>query len=202
MNRGVGTLLRVVAQATLFALLFSCSGCAYSLWKDNPLECCNGPAKNTHLQLFKSESGTDLLVSYDEYSERHDKVRHREYYVLPNRDRLAKDQKPKFADGDESSHLTPIPIVTSLTNAPKSPGENIYAVSTDSQSFVLYNGPTPLGHYDLPIYDDGIGKPERIALTPFAAAVDVSIVGGVVYGIYRGVATGTLNESVLPSGTP
>jgi hypothetical protein len=44
----------------------------------------------------------------------------------------------------------------------------------------VYSSGASVGLYTLPVYYDGMGEMERLALTPLAATADLSIVGGAV----------------------
>jgi hypothetical protein len=56
---------------------------------------------------------------------------------------------------------------------------------------VLYSSGTPVGTFALPVYRDGMGQTERIALTPLAVTADLTIIGGaaaVAVGALYGLA--------------
>ena len=60
------------------------------------------------------------------------------------------------------------------TNVPPA----VYAViSTNTQSFTIYSNEQGTNH-DLPVYNDGWGRTDRIALTPVAVVADLTIIGG------------------------
>jgi hypothetical protein len=77
-----------------------------------------------------------------------------------------------------SRNLPSIPIFYST---PEKTNQNFYAVyETNSQSFALFSGGREVGSYDLPVYNDGRGRIEKIVLTPVAISVDITIIGGCV----------------------
>jgi hypothetical protein len=57
-------------------------------------------------------------------------------------------------------------------------------VATNKQSFTFYQAGRALDSHDLPVYDDGKGPVEKIALTPLAVAADLTVVGGILGYIY------------------
>jgi hypothetical protein len=67
---------------------------------------------------------------------------------------------------------------------PASPAPLLYAVlSTHKLWFTFYSSGTVVGSYALPVYRDGLGKMERIALTPLAATADLTMIGGAVAAV-------------------
>jgi hypothetical protein len=163
-------------------------GCAtHALWTKAELDDCNLPAQNANLRLFADGSSEDLVVVYDEYSERHDSTRTRAYLLRQNQNRIERQRSPLFAKTKSVSALKPVPVFLA-TNAISSPSPPFYAVlSTNDQSFTLCSNGHVTGPFALPVYNDGKGKVERIALTPLAATADLTIVGGVL-GYYCAVA--------------
>jgi len=58
--------------------------------------------------------------------------------------------------------------------------------TTNVPVFTLYSNGHELGAYELPVYSDGIGRAEQVALTPVAAKIDATVFAGagVVIGFY------------------
>ena len=163
-------------------LLFG-SGCAtHALWKESNLDAWNEPADDPHLRLFDTPRHKDVLVVYDEYSERHDSVHQRGYWLMQNQKRIEQRRRPEFVEVLFPQNLTPIPVFVA-TNAPEtgsSPPGPYAVVSTNLHSFILYSASNNGGPYRLPVYNDGSGQAARIALTPLAVLADLTIIGGFI----------------------
>lgn len=155
-------------------------GCATSaLWNNKAqLDDWNEPAADSRLQLFDASRQKDFLVVYDEYSERHDSTRTRAYFLNENETRVEQGRKPHFVGAQISGELAPVPVLQTLPLANTNSPPPIYAViSTNQQSFTIYRDEQRTNH-DLPVYNDGWGRTDRIALTPVAVVADLTIVGG------------------------
>lgn len=167
----------------LTMLLMFASGCATrALWKETNLDAWNEPADESKLQLFDGPQHKDVLVEYQEYSERHDSVHTRSYWLLKNQKRIEQRREPEFVGFPHPHHLKPIPVFTE-TNAPATSSTAFasYAVvGTNQNSFLLYSSAQNGGPYRLPVYNDGVGQAERIALTPLCVVADITIVGGFI----------------------
>jgi len=154
-------------------------GCATeALWNKTQLDAWNEPADNSRLQLFDASRQKDFLVIYEEYSERHDSTRTRAYFLNRNAKRVEQGRKPHFVSARWSHKLPPVPVSqtppVSGTNFP----QTIFAViSTNTQSFTIYSSEHRTNH-DLPVYNDGWGRIDRMALTPVAVVADLTILGG------------------------
>jgi hypothetical protein len=158
-------------------------GCAtHALWKESSLDAWNEPADEPKLQLYDTPQHKDVLVEYQEYSERHDSFHTRSYWLLKNQKRIEQRREPEFVGFPHPHHLTPIPVFAE-TNAPAT-GSNAFAsyavVGTNQNSFLLYSSAQNGGPYRLPVYNDGVGQAERIALTPLCVVADITIVGGFI----------------------
>jgi hypothetical protein len=171
-------------------------GCATNaLWNKAQLDAWNEPADNSRLQLFDARRQKDFLVVYDEHSERHDSTRARAYFLNQNEKRVEQGRKPHFVSAQRSRELPPIPVMQTspLVNTNFSP--TVYAViSTNKQSFTIYSSEQRANH-DLPVYNDGWGRTDRIALTPVAVVADLTIVGGFLFLEFWSV--GGLNDVTI-----
>jgi hypothetical protein len=167
-------------MALLLPLL--ASGCAtHALWNKTQLDAWNEPADNPRLQLFDASRQKDFLVVYDEYSERHDSTRTRAYLLNQSEKRVEQGRKPHFVSAQRSRELPPIPVLQTLPLANTSFLPTVYAViSTNKQSFTIYSSGQRTNH-DMPVYNDGWGRTDRIALTPVAVVADLTIVGGFLF---------------------
>jgi hypothetical protein len=157
------------------------SGCATNaLWNKTQLDAWNEPASNANVHLFDASQRKDFLVVYDEYSERHDSIHTRAYFLNQNQGRVAQGQKPHFVSARASRKLSPVPIFQTLPESNTNFSQTICAViSTNGQFFTIYSGKEKTD-YNLPVYNDGQGQIDRIALTPIAVVADATIVGGVL----------------------
>jgi hypothetical protein len=90
-------------------------------------------------------------------------------------------RKPCFVSTQLSRDLPPVPVMPALPLADTNFLPALYAViSTNKQSFTIYSGNGRTSH-DLPVYNDGWGRADRIALTPVAVVADLTIVGGFLF---------------------
>jgi hypothetical protein len=170
---------KCVAGFLLPLLLTLVSGCATkALWDNENLEAVKEPANPLNLHLFDAKRQNDLLVVYDEYSERSDAVRTRAYWLNQNQARVDQRRAPHFASTNLMRHLSPVPVFYAT------PGETnwtfaLYAVvETNRESFTLYFNNGKTSRHGLPTYNDGRGRVEKIALTPVAVTADLTIIGG------------------------
>jgi hypothetical protein len=184
-------------------------GCAtHALWVDANLGTWHQPAADSTLRLFRSGQPRELLVLYQETSEPHGARRTRAYLLYRNASRIERQKRPKFVKVDSVRGLEPVPVFLATNAASASPPPPLYVVlSTDRMWFTLYSSGTAVGSYSLPEYRDGMGKMERIALTPLAATADLTIVGGAIgavagYAYVMGRAGGeTDSPSDLDNGS-
>jgi hypothetical protein len=173
---------RVKCLARLLPLLLLTfgSGCATkALWTNGNLEDCREPASPVNLHLFDAKQKNDLLVVYDEYSERSNKIHTRAYWLDENQSRVDQQRAPHFVNTGLTGHLPSVPVFYGSTSNGTDLTPTFYAVvATNNESFTLYSGDREIGSHDLPVYNDGKGRVEKVALTPVAVTADLSIVGG------------------------
>jgi len=157
-------------------------GCAtHALWADADLGTWHEPSTNSNLRIFRSRQAGDLVVLYQESIEPHDVRRIRAYLLHHNQNRIDRQKQPEFLKIDSIRGLEPVPVYSATNAAAASPKLPLYAIlSTNKVWFTLYSGAAEVGSYSLPVYRDGRGKMERIALTPLAATADATIVGSAV----------------------
>jgi hypothetical protein len=166
------------SQLTLLAAsMFLLSGCiTKQLWEQKAF--CE-PASPPNLQLSFDGRRKDVLVQYDEISERSYRTRHRAYFLYKNLKRLENRHKPRFAS--PVPNLKPLQILAAEPSSGMFLNQELYAISaTNSASFALYSNGRELGTYELPVYRDGVQLAGQIGLTPVAVTADVLIVGTVV----------------------
>ena len=155
------------------------SGCVtHKLWTESKMDEWNEPAASPNLRLFHDEKQNDFLVVYDEYSNRHDTAQARAFFLARNQKLLAQHSRPSFVSTNSIRHLPSVPV---LCPTPTSSSNLFYAVtSTNGGSFTIFSGSQPSGPHALPVYNDGVGRWERIAWTPLTVAADITIIGGVL----------------------
>jgi hypothetical protein len=179
------------ARLALFALLalpLFGSGCATrALWTKTSLDAWNEPADEAQLRVYDSPKRRDLLVVYEEYSERHDSLRTRAYWLQANAQRIEQRQRPDFVSVHAARGLAPVPV---FTNAPVETPSTGYALLSTNHYFLLIRvGDQRDGSHLLPVYNDGVGQSARIALTPVTVVADATIVGGIIgYWMLVGMA--------------
>lgn len=172
----------------LLPLIFSFSlvnGCVTkALWTNGNLEAWNGPADSANLRLFEGGKRRDLLVVYDEYSERTGATHSRAYWLDKNEKRLEESRMPHFVSTNAAFRLSAVPIFDSRPEGVGSTPSFYAILIANQQSFALYSGASQISSHILPEYNDGRGKMEKAALTPFAVTADVTIVGGFLGYLY------------------
>jgi hypothetical protein len=177
-----------VTFVTLFSpllLVLAGSGCMTSaLWENDDMEAWKQPADKPNLRLFEGEAQTNLLVLYDEYSERKNNVHPRAYWLKENQTLVDQHVRPHFATVKSKDQVESVPVLYDpLPDGTKLPEGLCAVVATNNQSFTLYRDNQIIGSRSLPIYNDGKGRTEKIALTPLAVTADATIVGPVIAGV-------------------
>ena len=180
----------VVKILPLLLLAFG-SGCAtHALWTTENLDAYKEPVATSNLRLFDAKKENDLLVVYNEYSERNDTVRIRAYLLNQNEERIKQNKRPHFVSVKLTNSLPSISVFHAPVESSTTFSQTLYAItSTNNQSFMLYSGNHEIGSHDLPVYNDGKGNIERAALTPVSVVADITIVGGFIgYWYLEGMA--------------
>ena len=155
-------------------------GCVtHALWEDANLGTRHQPAAEANLRVFRSGNPRELLVLYKESVEGQESALTRAYFLYENERRVARQRPPKFVKIDSFRGLEPVPVFPTGKAGTATPPPPLYAVlSADKLWFELYSSGMPVGAFALPVYRDGMGQTERIALTPLAVTADLSIIGG------------------------
>jgi len=190
---------RVILFAFGLCLLTLGNGCATkALWENSNLEAWKQPATESRLRLFTSEHPDDILVVYDEYSERSDATNTRAYWLKQNQKLVEDRRAPHFVNPNTAAACTVIPVFAVTTHEINFP--STYALlATNSQSFTLHLSDGAVESHDLPFYNDQKGKVEKLALTPLANVADLTIVGGVLgYCVLQGMAQSGATYSWRP----
>jgi hypothetical protein len=181
---------RLIKFLPLLLLAFG-NGCAtHALWTKANLDAYKEPAAIPDLRLFDAKKENDLLVVYDEYSERNDTVRIRAYLLSQNEERIKQNKRPHFVSVKLTNSLPSIPVFHAPVESGTTFSQTLYAVvATNKQSFTLYSRNREISLHDLPVYNDGKGNIERAALTPVSVVADITIVGGFIgYWYLEGMA--------------
>jgi hypothetical protein len=160
----------------LLLILFLESGCTYAIWTNGDLDAYKEPAPTPNVRLYESQKKNDILVVYNEYSERNDSTHTRAYWLNKNENRVRDNHIPAFARKNSVDHLPLVPVFYSLPEIPES-NRNLYAVcNTNFDTLVLYSGNREINSFNLPVYKDRQGTVEKIALTPVAVTTDATVV--------------------------
>jgi hypothetical protein len=170
-----------VQRLVLFSplLLALAGGCVTkALWENDRLEACKEPAHNLNLRLFEGQPQTNVLVIYEESSERNDAVHTRAYWQNENQALLDQRLRPRFTRISAGRDLPEVPVYYDPIPAGMEwPAGLCAIVATNRQSFTLYLDKRAIGSHDLPVYNDGKGRIEKIVLTPLAVTGDLTVVG-------------------------
>jgi hypothetical protein len=165
----------LAAQVVLF------SGCTAALWDKETFAHHYRPADPVNLHLFYSKERRDILVRYDESKDSGAQARSRCYWLEPNTLRVNRDGKPHFVSTKAAKGLMPL-VVDEVAGPPAQPASvELSAVARPyNNCFTLYSGKEQLEAYRLPTYKGGSQTVKQVLLTPFAVAVDATIVGAVI----------------------
>jgi hypothetical protein len=176
-----------IAQSifALFLLILG-NGCVtHALWDNDKLEAWNEPAPNPNLRIFASNPRGDMLVVYDESAGRSGITHTRAFWLNENEKSLEQGHSPHFISTNAVSSLTPIPVIPIATNHIDYPPPPYARIEFDQHSFTLFlAGQDQAGPYNLPVYNDGKGKVEKLALTPLANVADATLVAGFLGCLY------------------
>jgi hypothetical protein len=169
----------------LFLLILG-NGCVtHALWQNDKLEAWNEPAPDPNLRIFASQPHGDMLIVYDESSGRSGVTHARAFWLNENEELLEQRRIPHFISTNSVSSLTPIPVIAVTTNHIDYPPPPYARFESDQQSFTLFLADqNQAGPYKLPVYNDGKGKVEKLALTPLANVADATLVAGFLGVLY------------------
>jgi hypothetical protein len=132
--------------------------------------------------LYDARAEQEVLVIYDELSERHQTIRSRAYLLYANAERIERRRPPHFVSPDRVKNLRALPIVVAGGPLPWPSNETLYALmATNGTSFSLCSAGKTMGSHELPVYDNGHVGAKRVLLTPVAVVADATIVGGFLF---------------------
>ena len=175
------------------------SGCTSALWDKNTFYHSYEPARPANLQLFYSEEKRDVLVQYDEARDGAERVRHRNYYADQNAERVNNHRRPHFTSAPGLQNMHQIPITNAPAGAASSSSfQGLYATSLGgADSFTLYSKDELLDSYILPRYAGRSQRFKQVLLTPFAVAIDCTVVGGMATLYFAPLALSGLSGESL-----
>jgi hypothetical protein len=171
-----------------FALLLN-TGCAtHYLWTGTAASAFCEPAPDPELHIYADAKGRNVLVLYNEINEHNDRIIRRGYFVLRNAHPVSSSRRPLFVEPESALTLHPIPVriwTNSLsTYIPQGDDKEsgwFAAAIVSQQRFSLFENRQPRGTYELPVYEDGTALARRLFLTPWTVALDVTVIGGILY---------------------
>jgi len=179
------------------------SGCmTHRLWTGEMAEDFYEPSAPNRLVLFATPAKGDMLAEYDEVSPWKEHPRRRTYFVNENLSRIKALKKPRFVNLTATNGLSLIPLYDSSVAVTNPAAATIvYAITfTNENRFAIFlvNGQRG-GSFELPTYKSARGTLKVVLLTPFAAILDVSIVGGVAgYFVLEALAQSGSSFTVSP----
>lgn len=158
-------------------------GCATNaLWNKTALDAWNEPADTANLRLYRASKQKDVLVVYDEYSERSDRTYTRAYWLGKNQKQVQERLRPHFVSVEVARGLSPVPIFPAQNSIARNSAPVFYAIaSMNGQLFTIYSNNQTANSHELPAYNDGKGLAARIVLTPVTVVADITIVGGYLW---------------------
>ena len=182
--------------AVLALQMMLLTGCVTSrVWEPHQFARFHEPADPSNLQLFYSTERQDILVCYDEIIDTSEKMKHRAYWLERNQTKEGTGRHPSFVSIKQEQGLRPIQVVDSSEKAMFSPGNSLYAVSTNGIKFSLCGSMenqqvTPsatanlIGEFELPAYYDALGPVKQVLRTPPAVVADTAIYAGMFAVLY------------------
>lgn len=163
-------------SVSLGLALFLCGCVTSALWREADFK---EPSPEPRLNLYEARQAGDVLVSYEEVSDRNGELKRRAFYLNRYAAKQYSEGKPRFVDPKEALKLDSIPVFEPGHEPDSLNG--LYAVRGRSPAeFALFNDGQALGSYSLPVYRDGLDQTRRVAVTPFAVVADAVIIGSVV----------------------
>lgn len=186
-TKKLAILSRLALSAGLVAGLTGCEAtreCSltYKLWDNRTFSQFNEPSTSGNVQIFQAAPGGNLLVAYDEISEKNDRVHRRAFFLNANLAKLEARQKPRFVNPRKCANLDELPLVQASANASNAAPASLAApvLSADGQQLTFFNVEHQQVTIELPTYETSGGPVLRVLVTPLAVTGDVVMVGVVV----------------------
>lgn len=157
----------------LTLLLVGAAGCASDdsifltqrLWQSETFRHFHEPASDLRLEVYRSETPPDYLVTYDEVREKDGRIRRRAFYLQANSNRLSSRRRPDFVNPGKAAGLEAIPVD---------------AIIADGDGWHLRKADGSTIGFPSPTYASRGGKALKILLTPLTIAGDTVIVGSIL----------------------
>ncbi len=160
---------------------FFVTGCTSALWDKKTFANHYRPDNPADLHLFYSTARKDILVQYNEWSDKDNKAQLRSYWLEPNILRVNRERKPHFTASMETKGLMVISVAETPPNRPASAVPELSAVARrDDTFFTLYSGNERGDPYKLPAYTGPSQRVKQVLLTPFAVIGDATIAGAII----------------------
>ena len=192
-------LSRVLKSGLLVVLLASSPGCetllTEKLWRNERLTTYCEAAESARLEVRADPVKHDYLISYDEAAEQRARVNRRAYWLRDNLDRIGHTKRPRFAtkaDMERMARVNPLPIQISA-------GEGSFVILLSHDTFTIHETDREDGPHTLPVYRSRSGMAAKLALTPVAAAADLTVIGAAVGAT---AAVGLAASGVLSPSRP
>jgi hypothetical protein len=184
--------------AVLMAVLLMTSGCetgypslTCAVWKSESLRNFHEPADDPRVAVYVSKQPRDLLVAYDEVSERRNHLRRRAFYAEANLARLQAGKRPRYVSVSRTNGLQLLPVGTFSAVAGEVPGPGMPGgdgvpagaaawISADGRTCLLVTEAGERLEFELPTYVLPGATALRVALTPLAVVGDTAAAAAVV----------------------
>lgn len=164
--------MRASQLGLLAVALLVLNGCVtQKLWEERAFR---QPATPSNLELAFDPRRQDVLVRYDEFSDRSFKTQPRAFYLYRNVARLEAGRKPNFVAPSRAAKLVSLPVQPAENPLLDDPAVELHAsLVADGAGFKLKSRTNELGEFHLPVYADGVQRTGQVLLTPFAVVADI-----------------------------
>jgi hypothetical protein len=169
-------------------------GCTSALWKQETFARRFQPANPVNLELFYSESRKDILVAYDETTDKDTKVERRQYWLERDNITVNRERKPHFVSARAAEGLKKIPVEEEAPAGTAGKEDLVVVARQDDDFFTLYSGGEKLDPYKLPAYPDPSRRAKQVLLTPLAVTLDATIIGAVMGAYWSPYMLASLNS--------
>jgi len=149
----------------------------YRLWHRQDGQQFNEPEVDSQIVLYQNVRRGDVLVTYNEGSDRDSTTRRRAFYLNENIHHLQDGTKPHFVRTNQAAGLPLVP--SALVGTPTSslgPGLAVLlATNGPALSFTLVVNGMSAEELRLPAYRTGKGTVSNVMLTPFSVTADATM---------------------------
>ncbi|MDB6022995.1 MAG: hypothetical protein JWQ04_2852 [Pedosphaera sp.] len=138
------------------------------------------PAADPRVELcLKAGPAADVLVVYDDVNPGSGKVKRRAFYLFANFERVTHGGRPEFVSPHQAKNLSKIPLFTEEPGKQAQTNDDLYAVFSSPQDFMLMSCNQPVAEFRLPEYGEWLTA-KKLFLFPAAVTADAVGVGAVV----------------------